>query len=60
MSGQDGRQKEDGRRKLTVARKRVHPFVERRIEVGDDALLPLLVGLVELRSRLVGRVLEHN
>ena len=35
---------------LTVVRERIRPLVERRVEVCDDALLPLLVGLPELRS----------
>ena len=37
----------------------VGPFVQRGVEVGDDALLPLLVGVPELGFRLVRRVLQH-
>ena len=42
------------RKWLTVARERVRPVVECRVEVGDDVLVPLLVGLPVLRSQFVG------
>ena len=45
---------------LTVPRERVRPLVECGVEVRDDALFPLFIGLIELRSRLVGRVLRVN
>lgn len=36
----------------------VYPFVERRIELGDDVLLPLLSDETQERLRLIDRVLE--
>ena len=58
MSDENERQREDSRQMLTVARERVRPLVECGVEVRDDTLFPLLIGLIELRSRLVGRVLR--
>ena len=43
---------------LTVAWERVQPFVQCRVEVCDEVLLPFrVVGMARLRARLVDRIL---
>ena len=39
---------------------RILPFVQCRIEIGDDALLPFLVSMTELGSRFICRILSKN
>ena len=51
---------DEGHAKLTVVRERIRPVVQRRIEVDDNTLFPLLVSMTKLRPRLVGRVLRRN
>ena len=41
-----------------MAWKGARPLVQGRVELGDDALFPLLVRMAQLRSRLVRRVLR--
>ena len=42
---------------LTMARNRIYPFVQCRVELGDSALLPLLIPVAKLILRFVDSVL---
>lgn len=45
---------------FTMGWERVRPLVQGGIELGDDTLLPLLVAVAQLRSRLVRCVLKRT
>ena len=45
---------------LTMARNRIYPFIQCRVELGDSALLPLLIPVAKLILRFVDSVLEYR
>ena len=38
----------------------IRPLVQGGIQLGDDTLLPLMIGMAQLGSRLVRRVLQRG
>ena len=51
------REMEEG---LTMTWEGIRPLVQGGIQLGDDTLLPLLVRMAQLGSRLVRRLLERG